>query len=140
MLLRISSGAKSRRVSQVPASRPTTSRPACVSGSTATPPVAPRPMTTTSVPLSLVAIAFAGPVVERCLRLVEHASVIRGSMRGRHGDAHLLLARRDGGAHAGIADQIPANEAGIAAVEGIAERALHGVAAYEREELRGAAA
>src|SRR5580765_4849983 len=53
MLLRISSGAKSRRVSHVPASSPTTSRPACVSGSTATPPAAPRPMTTTSVGLSL---------------------------------------------------------------------------------------
>ena len=55
-LLRISSGAKSFFDSQVPASRPTTSMPACANGSTATPPAAPRPTTTTSVGFSLIAI------------------------------------------------------------------------------------
>src|SRR5436190_2125519 len=52
-LFLISSGAKSFAWSQVPASRPTTSIPACVNGSTATPPVAPMPITTTSVFLSV---------------------------------------------------------------------------------------
>src|SRR5215510_2422400 len=55
-LLRSSSGAKSRGVSQLPASRPTTSRPARASGSAATPPTAPRPTMTTSVFLRLMAM------------------------------------------------------------------------------------
>src|SRR5215475_4145466 len=62
-LLRSSSGAKSRGVSQAPASSPITSRPARVSGSAATPPTAPRPTMTTSVFLRLMAMIapFAAP-------------------------------------------------------------------------------
>src|SRR5882672_6118380 len=55
-LLRSSSGAKSRGESHVPASRPTTSRPARASGSAATPPTAPRPTMTTSVFLRSMAM------------------------------------------------------------------------------------
>src|SRR5215831_15228912 len=56
-LLRSSSGAKSRGVSQLPASSPITSRPARASGSAATPPTAPNPTMTTSVFLRLMAMA-----------------------------------------------------------------------------------
>src|SRR5205085_7022107 len=58
-LLRNSSGAKSRGVSHVPASRQVTSSPACASGSAATPPTAPSPTMTTSVFLRLVAMTAA---------------------------------------------------------------------------------
>src|SRR4051812_21384156 len=127
-LFRISSGAKSRRVSAPPASRPTTSMPAWASGSAATPPAAPSPMITTSVSLSLVAmrlvlvrvqIALRGRLAERLVvvgRLVIRLQLVcleRLLIRGRHHRAH-----------AGVPEQVPADEIRIAAVIRIAEHAL----------------
>src|SRR5262245_15254918 len=50
---------------------------------------------------------------------------------------HALLLGGDGEAQPGIADQVPAHEVGVAAVIGIAERALDGMRAHEREERSG---
>ena len=50
-----------------------------------------------------------------------------------------LILCRHVRAHAGIADQIPADEVGVAAVIRIAERALQRVRAHHREERGGAA-
>src|SRR5262245_15358807 len=153
-LLRSSSGAKSRRVSQVPASRPITSRPACASGSAATPPAAPSPMMTTSMSLSRVAMSHP------CLPVrIEGAEVRRTALAGarRRLGERIVVVRRlvirlqltllepllidggDHGAHAGITDEIPADEVRVAAVVRIAERALMRVAEHQREEGGGAA-
>src|SRR5215813_8493359 len=110
-LLRNSSGAKSRGVSQVPASSPITSRPARASGSAATPPTAPRPTMTTSVFLRLMAMAAP---FDR-----ERHIVIGRLANGFRPRRHALVVGADGEADAGIADEIPADEIGIAAVVGI---------------------
>src|SRR6516164_10829525 len=68
-LLRNSSGAKSRGVSQEPASSPTTSSPARASGNAATPPTAPSPTITTSVFLRSMAMV-APPTLHGEHRLV----------------------------------------------------------------------
>src|SRR5262245_15718263 len=128
-LLRSSSGAKSRGESQVPASSPMTSRPARASGSAATPPTAPSPTMTTSVFLRSVAMA-ASLHAEACV-------CIRGLAYGLGPRGHALLVGGDYQSQAGIADQIPADEVGVAAVIGIAERALDGVGAHEVEECCG---
>src|SRR5215831_6971058 len=128
-LLRSSSGAKSRGESQVPASSPMTSRPARASGSAATPPAAPSPAMTTSVFLRSVAMA-ASLHAEGRVR-------IGGLTDGLGPRRHALLLGGDHHADAGIPDQIPADEVGVAAVIGIAERALDGVGAHEIEERRG---
>src|SRR5216684_1986596 len=127
MLNRISSGAKSRCVSHVPASSPTTLRPACASGSTPTPPTAPRPTTTTSVSLSLVAMGRLIVNVQAHRRLVEHLRIVRGAMVGLQ---LIVLERRLIGrghlrADAWISDQVPPDEVRVAAVVRVAERALN---------------
>src|SRR6185295_1981980 len=135
-LLRSSSGAKSFFDSHVPASRAMTSMPACAIGSAATPPVAPRPMITTSVSLSRVAMDVLEIIMAPRRGLVEHRVVVRRLVIGLERDAHLLLVGGDDRPHAGIAEEIPADEVVVAAVERIAERALDGVRAHEREERR----
>src|SRR3977135_2388811 len=80
-LLRSSSGAKSRGESHVPASSPTTSRPARTSGRAATPPTAPRPTMTTAVFLRLAMVAAL---------LCEHRFVV-GGLPHRLGPLHALL-------------------------------------------------
>src|SRR4029077_11060735 len=90
-LLRSSSGAKSRGVSQLPASIPITSSPACVSGSAATPPTAPRPTITTSVFLRLVAMTAA---LDR-----EHSVVVSRFPDGCRLNLHALLVIADGHVH-----------------------------------------
>src|ERR1700704_5097643 len=128
-LLRSSSGAKSRGVSQAPASSPTTSSPARASGSAATPPTAPRPTMTTSVFLRLM--AMAAPVDRE--RHVVIGRLANGF--GPHRHALVIGAHRQ--ADAGIADEIPADEVGVAAVVRIAERALDRVRADKIEEGSG---
>src|SRR6202043_1174202 len=59
----------------------TTSRPACASGSAATPPAAPRPMITTSVSLSLIAICHlqlgaCSHISDTLLVALEHRVVV----------------------------------------------------------------
>src|SRR5262245_39859158 len=120
-LLRSSSGAKSRGVSQLPASRPTTSRPARASGSAATPPTAPMPTMMTSVFLRLMAMAAP---FDR-----ERHIVIGRLANGFRPRCHALVVGADGEADARIANEIPADEIGVAAVVGITERALNGVRA-----------
>src|SRR5665213_3812882 len=61
-LLWISSALKSLGCIQLPASSAVTLRPALVRGRTATPPAAPRPITTTSVGFRLVGMGFSGAV------------------------------------------------------------------------------
>src|SRR5262245_45300053 len=151
-LLRSSSGEKSRLVSHVPASSATMSMPAWAIGSAATPPAAPRPMMTTSVSLSRVAMsvvagtrgsAFARLALRRDTAVViqrgafhEHRVVVGRLVIRLDGDAHPLLVGGDDRSDAGIADQVPANEIRVAAVERIAERALDGVRADKVEEAR----
>src|ERR1700757_2242369 len=127
-LLRSSSGAKSRGESQVPASSPITSSPARASGSAATPPTAPSPTMTTSVFLRSMAMgaAFHG----------EHRVLIGRFAHGLR-RFHALLVLADRHADAGKADQVPTDEIGVAAVIGIAERALDGMGAHEIEKGRG---
>src|ERR1700704_3115175 len=92
--LRGPSGAKSRRVSHDPASRPITSRPACASGSAATPPAAPRPMMTTSVSFNLVAIwACLGEVLIVVRRLVVRFQVVLLELLLIRGGHHRADAR-----------------------------------------------
>src|SRR5262245_23258635 len=125
-LLRSSSGAKSRGVSQLPASSPTTSSPARASGSAATPPTAPKPTMTTSVFLRLMAMAAP---------FDRERHVVIGRLANRLGShRHALVVGAHRQPDAGIADEIPADEVGVAAVIGIAERALNGVRADEIEE------
>src|SRR6185436_8111238 len=124
-----------------------TSRPACASGSAAMPPAAPRPMITTSVSLSLVAIRLRPFPVQASARHVlrrrfgERVGVVRGfAIRLELALLELLLF---GGAHhranAWVGDEIPADEVRVAAVVRIAERALQGVVEHEREECGGSA-
>ena len=68
--------------------------------------------------------------------LGEHLGVVRRLVVRRQLRAQPLILGRDVGAHAGIADQIPADEVGVAAVVGIAERALQRVRADHGEERR----
>src|SRR5579871_6907215 len=79
--------------------------PARAIGSTATPPAAPKPITTTSTGFKLVAI-LRSP--RRC--------VCRFDRR------HLLLFRRDGQTHARVADQVPARKILVPAIVRIAKR------------------
>src|SRR5262245_22279887 len=139
-LFLISSGAKSRRVSQVPASRPITLMPARVSGRAATPPAAPIPTITTSVSGSLVGMVTSMRMAAG-RRLVETLEVVRGLVIGLElSFLHRLLVRgRDAGAYTGIANQVPADEVRVAAVVRIAERSLTCVTQHHREELCRAA-
>src|SRR5215471_5240012 len=115
-LLRSSSGAKSRGVSQEPASSPITSSPARASGNAATPPTAPSSTMTTSVFLrSMAMIAARGAAALHG----EHCIVI-GRSADRRRRAQALLVFADGHPDARIADQVPANEIRVAAVIGIA--------------------
>src|SRR2546428_11213004 len=127
-LLRSSSGAKSRPVSQSPASRPITSSPARANGKTATPPTAPSPTTTTSAFLRLVAMP-ASP-------LREHRVVVRRLVVRFQGHAQALLLRRHRNTHSGIADQVPPDEVRVPAVGRVAERALYRVRPKQVEECR----
>src|SRR5262245_1619306 len=113
---------------------PITSRPACASGSAATPPPAPSPTMTTSVPLSLVAMMSTRRLAGARGGFREHLVVVRRLVIRRRLGAHPLIVGADQRAHARIADQIPAGEAGVAAVEGIAERALDRVRPNHCEE------
>src|SRR5580765_7717248 len=124
------------------------SRPAWAMGSAATPPAAPRPMMTTSVSLSRVAMisAFA-PAFARiehvalrrgklCSGLGEHRVVVRRLVIRLQRDADPLVVLRDDRADAGIPDEIPADEIRVSAVERIAEGALDGVRPNEIKEGR----
>src|SRR6185503_14007244 len=128
-LLRTSSGAKSRGPKRVPASRPTTFKPAAASGSTATPPAPPRPTTTTSARSSLVAIALT-----RARVLVELCVVVSRALERLELRVHALLLRSHREAQARIADELPADEVLIAAVVRVAERAFERVPQHELEE------
>src|SRR5215831_1572952 len=102
-LLRNSSGAKSRGVSQEPASSPITSRPARASGKAPTPPTAPSPTMTTSVFLrSMAMVASLRAALTR-----EHRFLV-GGVAHRLRRTHALLLRVDRHPQARIADQIPA--------------------------------
>ena len=104
MSLRISSAWKSRTEKRPPASSATTSRPACARGSTAVPPPAPRPMTTTSVPFLLVLIVASLPAALE-------QWVVRGRLVRRHdGDVELLLRGTEAELDAGETEQVPADE------------------------------
>src|SRR5579883_570673 len=128
-LLCSSSGLKLCGSIQVPASIPAIFKPARASGSTATPPAAPRPITATSTGFRLMAIVR--PQSRPAVRL--------------DCDFHLLVFGRDGNARPGIADHLPAAEVGISAVVGIAEHAFQRQAAEPGEngtrvgEVRGRA-
>src|SRR5262249_62208607 len=98
-------------------------------GSRAPPRPAPTPPMTTSVFLRSMAMA-ASLHSEGCIR-------VGGLAHGFCPHVHALLVGGDYQAQAGVTDQIPADEIGIAAVVGIAERALDGVGAHEVEERRG---
>src|SRR5262245_8922406 len=135
MLLRSSSGEKSRFVSHVPASSATMSMPAWAMGSAATPPAAPRPMTTTSVSLRRVAMIVTAVVIPR-RGLREHRVVVGRLVIRLERDADPLIGFGHDSPDAGIAEQIPADEVRVAAVERIAECALDGVRADERKEGR----
>src|SRR5262245_60148647 len=141
-LFRISSGAKSRRVIAPPASRPTTSSPACAIGSTATPPAAPSPITTTSVSLSLVAMFHVSAMLFKTRGgLVEAVEIVRRLVIGLEltGLERLLIRSAHHGPDARIAEQIPSDEIRVAAVVGVAEGTLPRVIQHECEKLRRAA-
>src|SRR5262249_18072401 len=112
-------------------SRPMTSRPACASGSTATPPPAPSPMTTTSGALSLVAMFHvSGMLFEKRCRLVEAFEVV-GRLVIRlelAGFERFLIGRRHHRPHARVAEQIPSDEIRVTTVVRVAEGALPRVA------------
>src|SRR6185503_8806422 len=128
-LLRTSSGAKSRGPKRVPASRPTTFKPAAASGSTATPPAPPRPTTTTSARSSLVAIALARARVLVELRVVVSRALKRLELR-----VHALLLGGHREPQSRITDELPADELAIATVVRIAERPFERVTEHELEE------
>src|SRR5262245_23322248 len=113
-----------------------TSRPACASGSAATPPAAPSPMMTTSVFLSSVAMrtAFMTERGTRGTLAREHPVVVRGHMGRRWPAIQLLLITGHGQAHARVANEIPAGEIRVAAVVRIAKRSLDRVRENEVEE------
>src|SRR5215216_1271384 len=94
-----------------------TFRPARVSGSAATPPPAPRPTTTTSVFLSLVAM------VRPPRAGLEEVVVPRGLVLARDADVHALVAPRPDHLHARIAQQVPAGEVRIPAMDRVREHA-----------------
>src|SRR5262247_1788197 len=103
--------------------------PACASGRAATPPAAPSPMMTTSVSFSLVAIwlprrAAAPLAVFREVVVVRRLVIRLHRLRLEA----LLIGGADHRADARIVDEIPADEVGVAAVGGIAERPLVRVA------------
>src|SRR5687768_13307691 len=127
MSLRISSAWKSRTEKRPPASSATTSSPACASGRTAVPPPAPRPMTTTSAPFLLVLTVASLPSA------LEQGEVRRRLVRRDDGHVHLLLGRGEAQLHAREADQVPADEVLVPAVDGIPEHALQAVLAHELE-------
>src|SRR3954447_16427711 len=87
-------------------------------------------MMATSVSLSLVGMTdwFLVP------RPGEHRVVVRGLVVSPRGRPETLLVRVHDRADAGIANEIPADEAGVSAVVGIAERPLEGVGANQIEE------
>src|SRR4029450_12303405 len=128
---------KSAFVSHVPASRPTMSSPAWTRGSAATPPTAPRPTMTTSVSFSLVAMLHLdvfGIDGGRCLR--EHLVVVRAFVVAPEVGAEPLLVRTDARPDTRVANQIPANEVGVASVIRVAEGSLNRVRADHVEKGR----
>src|SRR5215469_8301283 len=125
-LLRSSSGAKSRGESQVPASIPITSSPACVSGSAATPPTAPSPTMTTSVFFSSVAMTAA---LHR-----EHCTVVGRLSNCRRLRRHPLFILADRHSDARVTDQVPADEVRIATIIRVAKGALNRVRTDHFEE------
>src|SRR3979490_2160547 len=106
----------SRPVSESPAAGPITSSPARANGSTATPPTAPSPTTTTSVFLRSVAMSAS--------TLREHRVVVRRLVVGFQCHPHALLLRRARNPPSGISDQVPPDEVRVPAVVRVAERAL----------------
>src|SRR6478672_5617823 len=102
--------------------------PACASGSAATPPAAPIPTMTTSVSFNLVGIVHLMAVVVSVpnRRLVEGLVVVCRTVVGLQlvRFQRALIGRGHHGTHAGIAEEIPADEVRIAAVIGIAEHPL----------------
>src|SRR5918994_3532476 len=106
------------------------SSPASASGSTAVPPPAPSPMTTTSVAFSVtVAIVPSVSASAAPQRVVDGRLVRRDDA-----DVELLLRLAVAELDAGEADQVPADEVGVPAVDGVPEQTLHGVLANEVEE------
>src|SRR5450755_2077073 len=106
----ISSARKLRGSSQVPASSAATLRPARASGSTATPPAPPRPITTTSTGFILTAMVL-------CASPGRHAQRLDRFF-------YALIVRRNRHAGTWIADQIPAGKVAIAAVERVTKHAF----------------
>src|SRR5262249_8240969 len=132
MLNRSSSGAKSRFVSQFPASSPTTLIPAWAIGSTATPPTAPRPTTTPSVSFNLVRMGPVSMLLEAGGGFGEHLAIVGGSMIRLQllTLQHLLVSGRHRCANSWIPNQVPADEVRVAAVVRIAERSLDRVSPH----------
>src|SRR5580698_11030685 len=108
---------------------PATFKPARASGSTATPPAAPKPTTATSTGFRLMAMALAGSAAARWIGRV---------MIGLDVHAHLLIVGRGGQTRPGISDEIPAREILVAAVVGIAEHAFQGEPPGAIEKRSGA--
>src|SRR5947209_4677302 len=104
------------------------------------PPTAPRPTTTTSVSLRLVAMGRASVQIETGGRLVEHVCVVRRTMVRLQllSFEHLLIGSGDRRSDAGISNEIPPDKVGIAAVERIAERPLNRVGSEHGKKRRGA--
>src|SRR5262245_24620921 len=102
-----------------------TSTPANASGNAATPPAAPMPTFTTSVPFNLVAM----------VRLVLESVVVCGFADKLELICfeRLLVLRRDRGAHARITEQIPTDKILVPAVVRIAEHALPGMVQHHAE-------
>src|SRR5690606_17912593 len=121
---------------QPPASRPITLRPALTSGSTATPPTAPSPITTTSVLGSSVAMGTSllgnGSRVHRILGVGRY--VIGRLPAGCQASALADLFRCGDDAHPWITNHVPANEIAVATVIGIAEGAVDDMIANHVEE------
>src|SRR5688572_17034080 len=136
MSLRISSDGKSRFVRRWPASNPTTSRPAAARGSAATPPPAPSPTMTTSACLSRLAMSASSRLV--LLLEAEQRKVGRRLVSRPHDCVERLLLRLEVQLDAGEAEQVPADELLVAAVERVAERPLERVLADGLEERRRA--
>src|SRR5688572_24401894 len=100
----------------------TTSRPASDSGSTAVPPAAPSPITTTSACLWLCVDMLVAVLSVRLPACAAPQRVVDCGLVGRyHGDVELLLGLRVDHLDPGEPQQVPADEVRVAAVVGIAE-------------------
>src|SRR5579859_3456882 len=118
MLLRISSGWGSCGWNHPPASSPTIFNPARARGSTASPPAAPKPITTTSVFRSLM--GAMGQL------LFGHSGF--GDL-GIH-LLHLCTHEHSG---TGISDQVPSRKVHIATIRGITEHSFQSMLANQVE-------